>query len=82
MLGLVEAEAVVTNPNRPLNGFGRLLHESGKVKRGLTQRITNPTLDEIYEAGLSAGALGGKLLGAAGSRFMAFFVPPERRQAL
>jgi len=83
MLGLVdEAEAIVTNPNRPLAEFGRLLHESWKIKRSLTQKITNPTLDEIYEAGLSAGALGGKLLGAGGGGFMAFFVPPERREAV
>jgi len=83
MLGLVdEAEAIVTNPNRPLSEFGRLLHESWKIKRTLTQRITNPILDEIYEAGLSAGALGGKLLGAGGGGFMVFFVPPDRREAL
>jgi D-glycero-alpha-D-manno-heptose-7-phosphate kinase len=83
MLGLVdEAEAVVTNPNRSLSEFGRLLHESWKIKRTLTQKISNAVLDEIYEAGLSAGALGGKLLGAGGGGFMAFFVPPERRTAL
>lgn len=83
MLGLVdEAEAIVRNPNRPVAEFGRLLHESWKIKRTLTQRITNPILDEIYAAGLSAGALGGKLLGAGGGGFMVFFVPPERREAL
>jgi D-glycero-alpha-D-manno-heptose-7-phosphate kinase len=83
MLALVdEVEAIVTNPNRPLSEFGHLLHESWKIKRTLTQKITNPTIDEIYEAGLSAGALGGKLLGAGGGGFMAFFVPPERRKAL
>ena len=32
--------------------------------------------------GLSAGALGGKLLGAGGGGFMLFYVPPERREAL
>jgi len=78
MLGLVdEAEAVVavvTSPKRPLSEFGRLLHESGKIKRSLTQTITNPTLDKIYEAGLSAGALGRKLLGAGSSGFMALFI--------
>ena len=77
-----EAEAIVSNSSRPLNEFGRLLHESWKIKRTLTQKITNPALDEIYEAGLSAGALGGKLLGAGGGGFMMFFVPPDRRQAL
>jgi D-glycero-alpha-D-manno-heptose-7-phosphate kinase len=83
MLSLVdEAEAIVTNPNRPISEFGRLLNESWKIKRTLTSKISNPALDEIYEAGLSAGALGGKLLGAGGGGFMAFFVPPERRKAL
>jgi D-glycero-alpha-D-manno-heptose-7-phosphate kinase len=77
-----EAEAIVANPNRPLREFGRLLHESWQIKRTLTQRISNASIDEIYEAGLSAGALGGKLLGAGGGGFMLFFVPPERREAL
>jgi D-glycero-alpha-D-manno-heptose-7-phosphate kinase len=77
-----EAEAIITNPHRPIGDFGRLLHESWRIKRTLTQRITNPAIDEIYEAGLGAGALGGKLLGAGGGGFMVFFVPFERRQAL
>src|SRR5271169_742179 len=83
MLQLVdEAEGIIASPDRPLNEFGRLLHESWKIKRTLTQKISNASIDEIYEAGLSAGALGGKLLGAGGGGFMLFFVPPERREAL
>ena len=39
-------------------------------------------IDSIYEAGLSAGAVGGKLLGAGGGGFIAFFVPPARREEL
>jgi len=77
-----EAEDIVSNPNRSLDEFGRLLHESWQIKRTLTQNITNTSLDEIYEAGRSAGALGGKLLGAGGGGFMLFFVPPERRKEL
>jgi D-glycero-alpha-D-manno-heptose-7-phosphate kinase len=77
-----EAESVLTNQKRPLSEFGRLIHESWKIKRSLTNKITNQALDEIYEAGLSAGALGGKLLGAGGGGFMLFFVPPDRRDAL
>jgi len=83
MLQLVdEAETIVTSPSRSLDEFGRLLHESWKIKRTLTQKITTSSIDEIYEAGLSAGALGGKLLGAGGGGFMLFYVPPERREAL
>jgi D-glycero-alpha-D-manno-heptose-7-phosphate kinase len=83
MLQLVdESEDIVVNPNRDLDEFGRLLHESWQIKRSLTEKISNAHIDEIYQAGLSAGALGGKLLGAGGGGFMLFFVPPERRKAL
>jgi D-glycero-alpha-D-manno-heptose-7-phosphate kinase len=79
---VTEAEGIVSNPSRSLDEFGRLLHEGWQIKRTLTQRISNNSIDEIYEAGLSAGALGGKLLGAGGGGFMLFFVPPERKEAL
>ncbi len=77
-----EAEAILTNPARSLDDFGRLLNESWQIKRTLTGRITNPTIDEVYQAGIDAGALGGKLLGAGGGGFVLFYVPPERREAL
>ena len=83
MLQLVdEAEAILSAPGRGLDEFGRLMHESWQIKRTLTQKITTAAIDEIYEAGLSTGALGGKLLGAGGGGFMLFFVPPERKAAL
>jgi D-glycero-alpha-D-manno-heptose-7-phosphate kinase len=76
------AESIVTNTNCPLDEFGHLLHESWQLKRSLTSKVSNPHLDEIYAAGISAGALGGKLLGAGGGGFMLFFVSPERRAEL
>jgi D-glycero-alpha-D-manno-heptose-7-phosphate kinase len=77
-----EAEAIVTNPARSLDEFGRLLHQNWQIKRSLTQMISNSSIDEIYEAGLSAGALGGKILGAGNGGFMLFFVPPAKKEAL
>jgi D-glycero-alpha-D-manno-heptose-7-phosphate kinase len=77
-----EAEAIVRSTSRSLDEFGQLLHENWKIKRTLTHKITNAHIDEIYEAGVSAGALGGKLLGAGSGGFMLFYVPPERREAL
>src|SRR5262249_42733894 len=83
MLQLVTAgEAIITNPRRSLDEFGKLLHESWQIKRSLTHKISNPRVDEIYQAGLEAGALGGKLLGAGGGGFMLFYVSPERRKEL
>jgi len=77
-----QAETIVSNPNCSLHEFGQLLHEGWQIKRSLTGKITNASIDEIYNAGLSAGAVGGKLLGAGGGGFMLFFVPPERRKQL
>jgi D-glycero-alpha-D-manno-heptose-7-phosphate kinase len=69
--------------NGPLEGyadFGRLLHESWMLKSSLTSSISNSAIEEIYQAGRDAGALGGKLLGAGGGGFMLFFVLPELKQ--
>jgi D-glycero-alpha-D-manno-heptose-7-phosphate kinase len=62
--------------------FGAVLHKAWLLKRDLDEAITNSTVDAIYAAGMEAGALGGKLLGAGGGGFMLFFVPPERREAV
>jgi chemotaxis methyl-accepting protein methylase len=79
MLQLVEeAEEIIANPSRPIVEFGRLLNERWKIKRSLTQKISNASIDEIYEAGISAGAVGGKLLGAGGGGFLAVLRAPGK----
>ena len=65
-----------------LSDFGRLLHEGWQLKRSLTQHISTPEIDGIYDTARRAGALGGKLLGAGGGGFLLFFVPPERHPDL
>ena len=65
--------------NGNLEDFGRLLNESWQIKRSLASNITNPKIDEIYEAARSAGALGGKISGAGGGGFVLFFVKPENQ---
>ena len=77
-----EAEAILKSPARPLGEIGKLLHQSWMLKRELAGSITTSVIDEIYDAAMAAGALGGKVLGAGGGGFMAFFVPPERRTAV
>lgn len=77
-----EATEILRGPVTALGDFGTLLHESWKLKRSLSDRVSNGKIDEIYEAGLSAGATGGKLLGAGGGGFMLFFVSPDKRAAL
>lgn len=75
------AEDILVN-DRPLDDFGELLHESWLLKRGLTEKISNDTIDHIYSEARKAGALGGKLLGAGGGGFMLVFAHPERQDAV
>ena len=64
------------------NIIGELLRKSWLVKRSLTDQISNAHLDKIFEAGIFAGAWGGKLLGAGGGGFFMFIVPPEKQERL
>lgn len=77
-----EAASMLSNPKRDLSELGRLLHEGWLLKRELSASVSNRTIDELYEAALHAGALGGKLLGAGGGGFLLLFVPPERQAAV
>lgn len=78
MMGFVEEALNVLNGDADnLDDFGRLLHEQWVVKRSMTDLISNATIDEMYETGCRAGAVGGKLLGAGGGGFLLFFVRPE-----
>ncbi len=70
-----EAEDILLNGE--LDDFGRLLDEGWKLKRNLSSKISNSFINQIYETGRKAGALGGKILGAGGGGFMLFFVRPE-----
>ena len=60
--------------------FGRYLHEGWLLKKSLTKDISNTLVDDIYNMGLKAGALGGKLLGAGGSGFLLFYCPREKQE--
>ena len=65
-----------------LNELGRLLKENWELKKTLSDGISDGEIDQIYETGLRAGALGGKLMGAGGGGFMLFLIPKVKRQKL
>lgn len=61
-----------------LDDLGHLMHETWLHKRQF-DNVTNQAIDEVYEAAHSAGALGGKLLGAGGGGFMLFYCQKEKQ---
>jgi D-glycero-alpha-D-manno-heptose-7-phosphate kinase len=77
-----QAETILGDPKRDLSEIGRLLHEGWRLKREIAEGVSTSAIDEIYEAGMAAGVVGGKLLGAGGGGFVLFYVEPHRQQAL
>lgn len=75
-----EAEHVLTDKEKPLSEFGRLLDHTWKLKRQTGSAVTTDSIDALYEKGIRAGALGGKLLGAGGGGFLIFYVEPDYRE--
>ena len=75
-----EAEAILTNPTKDLDDFGRLLDKTWRLKRQTGAAVTTDSIDAFYEKGIEAGALGGKLLGAGGGGFLVFYVQPENQE--
>jgi D-glycero-alpha-D-manno-heptose-7-phosphate kinase len=65
-----------------LDIIGMLLHESWELKKQLASRVSNSTIDAIYEAALKAGAIGGKITGAGGGGFLLLYCPYEKREAV
>jgi len=73
---------VLRDKSGTVRELGEMLHESWMLKRELAGSVSNPRIDEIYEAGRAAGAIGGKLLGAGGGGFMVLLVEPDRRECV
>ncbi|MGH2361031.1 MAG: kinase [bacterium] len=75
LLDMVGEGISILSNGREINDFGKLLDEGWQLKRSLSATVSTPLVEEIYEAARSAGAIGGKLLGAGGGGFMLLFVP-------
>ena len=83
MFSLVsDAQSVLTDNNRDLNDFGKLLDVTWILKRSTGSAVTTSSIDALYEKGIKAGALGGKLLGAGGGGFLVFYVPKENQSSV
>lgn len=79
MYNLVAAGQSILSGNGDITEFGRLLHESWRMKRSLSRRISTDLIDEIYATAIAHGSLGGKLLGAGGGGFVLLFAAPEHQ---
>ncbi len=79
---MVEESIDILLSGMDLREFGELLHEAWQTKRTLSDLVSTPQVDALYERARSAGAVGGKLTGAGGGGFLLLFVPPKKRRAV
>ena len=56
-----------------LKQYALLMHEHWLNKRKRSQGMSNQFLNEVYDAAIANGALGGKLVGAGGGGFLMFY---------
>lgn len=76
------AEKILVDPSASLDDFGKLLNETWLLKRSISNKISTDYIDEIYQKAVTAGALGGKLLGAGGGGCLLFYVPEEKHESV
>lgn len=77
-----EAEQILVDKDRSLDDFGRLLDYTWKLKKQTGSSVSTDNIDILYQKGIEAGALGGKLLGAGGGGFLLFYVQKEKQEAV
>ena len=71
---LVDPLNEIFSGRKNYDDFGKILHTGWEIKRSLTNDISSSEIDDYYERARSAGATGGKLLGAGGGGFLLFYV--------
>ena len=80
MYDMVDEAINILNGKRNLTDFGKMLNESWKLKRSLSDKVSSSKINDIYEKAMKHGAVGGKLLGAGGGGFILFYVESEKRE--
>lgn len=68
--------------NDEIDNFGALLDKTWSLKKQLANGISDAKFDSIYKSAMTAGALGGKLLGAGGGGYFLFYVPEDNQEAV
>lgn len=84
-LHVVKAEAQAMKEailKADFEAFVKSMQQGWESKKKMAKSISNPLIDEIYDAAIQAGASCGKVSGAGGGGFIMFFVDPTLRPKL
>jgi D-glycero-alpha-D-manno-heptose-7-phosphate kinase len=64
-----QAEDLLNKKDCTIQEIGKLLNDSWLIKRGLSNKVSDTEIDDIYKHILNSGAYGAKLCGAGGGGF-------------
>ncbi len=78
----LEAKKIFENEKSNINEIAKLLDESWKIKKKLSNNVSNSKIDSLYEHAIKNGAKGGKIIGAGNGGFFMFYVNPDRKKKL
>lgn len=65
--------------NEDLTDFGRILHDGWMIKKEISSKISSSVIDKYYDMAISAGASGGRILGAGGGGFLLIYCEAKDR---
>jgi D-glycero-alpha-D-manno-heptose-7-phosphate kinase len=65
-----------------LEHFGYLLDDAWQAKKRVSNRISNPRIDHLYNVAREHGVLGGKITGAGGGGFLLLYSEPACQDAV
>ena len=61
------------------DAFGEILHRGWELKKQMASKVSNATIDDIYETARRAGTIGGKVTGAGGGGFILLYCPKDKQ---
>jgi len=76
----IEAKQYLYDTGSGLKSIAKLMRDSWEYKKQSNSLVTTEEIDNIYNTGLKAGALAGRLLGSGGGGFMIFLVEPKKQE--
>ena len=78
----IEAEKKLKSKKFELYEIGKLLNETWKIKKTISDSVSSPQIDYLYDLIIKKGGIGGKLIGAGGGGFLLVQVPEEKQKKI
>ena len=77
-----EGERILNKKKLDIKELGNLMDESWKIKKTISNKISNRKIDDLYYELKNLGVYGGKILGAGGGGFLYLLCPKDKKNLI